>query len=438
MTAISIDALVDGRWVDPETGQAVMLPFRSVVIERSLAGSEAERVRRLELGRFLAVVSDPATHEVLGRRVERALGAVANVHQILLPDHPHADAETVERIRSATKGDDAIVAVGSGTINDLCKQASYLDGKPYAVFATAPSMNGYTSTSAAITMHGHKKSLAAQGARGVFIDLGVFAKAPAHMILSGLGDSLCRTTSQVDWKLSHRLRGTGYSETPFLLLRQDEEALFAAAEGLTRGDLAAMERLARVLILCGFGICLAGSSAPGSQAEHMISHYIDMMGGGHARAALGRDSLHGEQIGVATLTVARLQARLLALETPPRLRRTAVNERAIRAHFGDSGADCAAEFRAKALDAHETERVNGLLAAGWPSLRDELRATLLPPGHLDDVLARAGAPRAPAELGWSDAFYRTAVTWARRIRNRYTCLDLIDDSVGLGAWLAEP
>ena len=61
------------------------------------------------------------------------------------------------RARSA----DALVAVGSGTINDLCKYAAAKDGKPYVVFATAPSMNGYTSMNAAITVDGHKKTLPA-------------------------------------------------------------------------------------------------------------------------------------------------------------------------------------------------------------------------------------------------------------------------------------
>jgi len=59
----------------------------------------------------------------------------------------------------------------------------------------------------------------------------------------------------------------------------------------------------------------------------------------------------------------------------------------------------------------------------------------LPPDVLEGVLARAGAPRRPADIGWSADFHRDAVLWARRIRNRYTCLDLIDDSVGLGAWV---
>ncbi len=98
-----------------------------------------------------------------------------------------------------------MIAVGSGTINDVCKYGSAQDKKPYAVFATAPSMNGYTSVNAAITVHGHKMSLAAQAPVGAFFDLGVLAAAPARMIRSGLGDSLCRTTAQADWLLSHLL-----------------------------------------------------------------------------------------------------------------------------------------------------------------------------------------------------------------------------------------
>lgn len=435
MTAPTIDTLLSGRWIDPATGRPVSLPFRAVAIERSLADREAALVKALDLGRRLAVVCDPATHDALGARVARALGSVADVRLVLLPDHPHADAGTVERIRAETKADDALVAVGSGTINDLCKQASFLDRKPFAVFATAPSMNGYASTGAAITVRGHKKSLAAHGAAGVFMDLAVLAASPRHMILSGLGDSVCRPTAQCDWLLSHHLRGTAYSETPFVIQRADEQAMLAGAEGLARGDLQAMESLARVLVLSGFGMCIAGSSAPASQAEHLISHHVEMLGAGVSRPHLGRDALHGEQIAVATLTVARLQARLLDLDKPPVLKPTVVDDGAIRAHFGESAEGCLKEFRAKALDRAETDRVNALLQSGWPAIRAALARASLPPDAIDAVLARAGAPRRPADIGWSASFHRDAALWARRIRNRYTCLDLIDDSVGLDAWL---
>ena len=187
-----IDRLVAGTYADPDGGGPLRVDTRAVVIARSLAGMEADIVRPLALGRRLAVVSDPTTHAILGERVERALMSLGEVTSVMLPEHPHADDATVERVRAATASSDALVAIGSGTINDLCKYASARDRKPYVVFGTAPSMNGYTSLNAAITVHGHKKSLPAQAPVGAFLDLTILAAAPVRMIRSGLGDSLCR------------------------------------------------------------------------------------------------------------------------------------------------------------------------------------------------------------------------------------------------------
>ncbi|MBC7977639.1 MAG: hypothetical protein H7138_21900, partial [Myxococcales bacterium] len=43
------------------------------------------------------------------------------------------------------------------------------------------------------------------------------------------------------------------------------------------------------------------------------------------------------------------------------------------------------------------------------------------------VIAAAGAPREPAELGWSATLFDAAITHAREIRNRYTFLDFAAD-----------
>ncbi len=177
---------------------------------------------RAAVGRRFAVVSDATTQQVLGARVTRALASLGAIDSVVLDATPHPDIATVERVRHATAMSDTLVAVGSGTINDLCKYAAATDGKPYVVFATAPSMNGYTSMNAAITVAGHKKTLPARAPLGVYIDLGVFAAAPQRMIRSGLGDSLCRSTAQADWLLSRHLRDTPYRDAPFALLAADE------------------------------------------------------------------------------------------------------------------------------------------------------------------------------------------------------------------------
>lgn len=428
MSDALIAEIVAGRWRDPDGGGPVSVPVKAVAIEKTLAGREAELIRSLGLGRTLAVVSDPVTQEKLGARIEAALAGIARVQPVRLGDHPHADDATVARLRAATASADALVAVGSGTINDLCKYAAHQDGKPYAVFGTAPSMNGYTSANAAITVNGLKKSLAAAMPAGVFLDLEVLAGAPPRMIRSGLGDSLCRPTAQADWLLAHLLRDTPYRQAPFALLRPDEAALFDAAAALLRGDLDAMARLARTLVLSGFGMVICGGSYPASEGEHLISHYAEMMA-----AADLPESFHGEQIGVTTLTMARLQERML--DKTPRVAPTIVDAADIYAHFGGAtGAACVTEFAAKALDSRGVEALNARIEARWDDIRAAIAAVLRPVAALERTLTAAGAPTTAPALGWSAGFYRDAVLRARQIRNRYTFLDLAGDAGQLASF----
>ena len=423
MARDTLERLLGGDLPDPDGGPPLSVPTRHVAIADSFDGGEAELVAGLGLGGRLAVVSDENTRAALGMRVLRALGGIAQVTDIRLPGRPHADGATVEDIRRESKSCDALIAVGAGTINDLCKYAAAQDGKPYAVFATAPSMNGYTSVNAAITIGGHKKSLPATAASGVFMDLTVLSQAPPRMIRSGLGDSVCRSTAQADWLLAHLLLDRPYREAPFALLAEDEAELFAQSEALMAGDLEAMRRLARTLTLSGFGMTICGGSYPASEGEHLISHYVEMLAPPEWPKAF-----HGEQIGVTTLSMARLQERLLE-GGPPCLEPSAPDENSITAHFGaELGAACWAEFQGKRLDAEGAEALNARLTGGWDDIQARLRAVAVPAARLEAVLQAAGAPTTPEELSWPRGFYIEALRHAREIRNRYTFLDLAADS----------
>ncbi len=326
-----IASVVNGAYIDPDNDGKVTLsvPTRSVVIADSLLGMEAEIVAALDLEPPFAVVSDPDTHAVMGERIELAISSLGQVIKVLLGKNPHADMQTVEAVMTETRNAGTLIAVGSGTINDLCKFAAARQGKDCVVFATAPSMNGYTSVNAAITEHGHKKSLPALAPCGVFMDLEVLAAAPKRMIQSGLGDSICRATAQVDWLLSHLLFDSEYREAPFQLLAEDEKILLAEPEALVSGDLDAMGRLARTLVLSGMGMSVCGGSYPASQGEHLISHYIDMM-----HPTDWEEAFHGEQIAVTTCVMARLQQQVL-LGPPPRVSSTKATKQSILSHFSN-------------------------------------------------------------------------------------------------------
>jgi glycerol-1-phosphate dehydrogenase [NAD(P)+] len=417
-----IEQLLSGAYRDPDSGEAVSVATKSLVIAASLEGMEADLIAGLGFGPTLAVIGDETTHEVLGKRVERALAGRHRIISVVLPNGVHPDGYTVERVRAATRSADALIAVGSGTVNDLSKYASAQDGKPYAVFATAPSMNGYTSLNAAITMHGHKLSLPAQAPIGAFFDLSILSAAPVRLIRSGLGDSLCRTTAQADWLLAHLLFGLPYRTLPYDLLSDDEGPLFAQAAALVRGDTTAMERLVRTLVLSGLGTAIVGNSQPASQGEHLVSHYIDMFAD-PARPLV----YHGEQVGVTTLSMVRLQERMLA--QVPVFKPETQTEADFRARYGDElGTSCWDEFSGKRLDAPRAEALNAHVTAHWDKIRERVSAVLLPSGHLKAVLAAAEADLTPESIHLSRAFYEQALLRCREIRNRYTFLDLAADT----------
>jgi glycerol-1-phosphate dehydrogenase [NAD(P)+] len=417
-----IEDLVAGRWRDPTTGLPVGVATRSIVIERSLDGAEAELIRALKFGQRLAVISDRNTFEALGRRVERALAKIAATQGIVL-DSPDADLAAADALQDRTAAADGLIAVGSGTINDLCKYVAHRTGRLYAVFATAPSMNGYLTATASLARDGFKVSLPARPPVAALFDLEVLAAAPPRLIRAGVGDSICRTTAQTDWLLGHLLGDAPYSDTPYLLQIEDEPHLLGRAAAVVEGELEGVRALTRLLVLAGLGMGIVGGSEPASMGEHLISHYVDMMARPHP------GSLHGEQVGVATLTVSRLQNAVLRAERPPEVRPTRLGEMAMRARYGAPLGDlCIAEFRAKAMDEQAAAQMNARLGEVWPAMTARLREIMLPAERLKHAIAAAGAPTSGRDLGLERGFYQSAVRHAREIRRRYSILDLAGDA----------
>ncbi len=420
-----IELLLAGRYPDPETGELLRSESRAIAIEDSLDGMEAELLRDLSLGKKLALVADEHTYEALGERVERAISGHFHVQRLVKLGPVHADGETIARLASEVATDvDAVVAVGSGTLNDLSKMVALERNVPQVVFATAPSMNGYTSLSASITIGGVKRSVRARTPVAAFFDLSVLAAAPPAMIQAGLGDSSCRPTCQADWLLSHLLLGRPYREAPFALLACDEPALFAGAEALLSRDLEAMRRLARTLVLSGFGMTMCGGSFPASQGEHLLSHYVEMM-----RPSDLHEALHGEQIGVCALAMARIQDAILTHDTPPVIRASTVTRDDVLAHFGPLvGAACWTELAPKLFDSARAEELTAKLAAQWDAIRTRLLAVTHGAARMERVLAAVGAPATPEALGWTPQLLGDALAHAREIRNRYTFLDFAADA----------
>lgn len=386
-----------------------------VILARSLRHDIDELAKPLLPAGRVAAVFDANTGEALGERVCRALHAAP----VRLPAVPAANMETAEHIRRETAACGALVAVGGGTINDLCKYAAFAEGKPYLAFPTAASMNGYVSANASITVEGYKTTLTAQMPKAVFCDLSVIAAAPARLSRSGLGDSLARPTAQADWLLSHLLLGTPYNDVPFTLLAPFEPQLFDSARGIGKGDIESIELLMKVLLLSGFGMTIAGGSYPASQGEHMIAHTYGM--------AVMHDlsTLHGEEIGVTTLAMSKRQEILLRKK--PALLPLNFPAEILENLLGGKASNEAEKFYREKVKRIMEVNLDSLLRGndnGWESIAERIEKIHLPSSRIAAILKEAGAPDTPEALGWDKVIYETATANARFLRDRFTFLDL--------------
>ncbi|HEY1406566.1 MAG TPA: sn-glycerol-1-phosphate dehydrogenase [Spirochaetota bacterium] len=255
--------------------------------------------------RRITVVADRMTAMVFGLRcvhlLERSGFDVRSFvfdDEFLIPDE-QAIGRLVTGIDPATS---ILIAVGSGTINDLTRYVSFRIGIPYIIVATAPSMDGYLSSLSPLIVDRIKKTYSAAFPVAVVADLRVLTEAPPAMIKAGFGDIVGKITSLADWSMSHNVAGGYYCENIAALTREALNLCLRSAEGISRGDAEAVENLMDALLASGLAMGYAGNSQPASGAEHHLAHFWDMDAISHGR----RYPLHGESVGVASVVVAEL------------------------------------------------------------------------------------------------------------------------------------
>ena len=456
-----------GRSHDCDCGQSHRITTEEVLVRQGLLGSPGELVESLAArggeapGANVLVVSDGNTWGIAGEALFSALsdadltqppvtfGEAAPGGGTAPPVEADEGqvAELIEHI-DASRRPTILLAVGSGTVNDIVKMAASETALPYAVFATAPSMNGYTSAIAAIEVGGVKRTLPAAAPVLVAADPDVLAAAPPRMARSGLADLLSKPVASADWRMSHLLRGEVHCDRPVEIVDEAVEETLKRAAAIGGGaDPEAVAVLFEALLLSGMSMAAAGSSAPASGGEHLISHFLDMAApyepGGPRTPAL-----HGEQVGVGTLVSLRLYRELLSLAEGEidweAAARRAVRIDDVRALLDEEAGFLPEEVRAGILE-QTAEKLDANGAAGewssrirrgWEGLREDLAPRLADTSRYERALEAAGCPTTPSAIGVGDDAFRRAIRLARFIRNRYTVLDLAAD-VGLLDRLAD-
>jgi len=261
----------------------------------------------------ILVVADGNTYAAAGEKTEKALAGkkltrvIFSGSTVLIPNE-----DAIAQVQEALPGNALIVGIGSGVIQDLCKYVSFYSGIPYYIVATAPSMDGYASTGAAMITGGMKVTYSAKVPEAILADTEILKDAPFEMIQAGYGDIVGKYSALNDWKLSHAVNGEYLCRSIYDMIMEALEQTLKLADGLVKREEESVRVLMEALVLVGVAMSFTGSSRPASGSEHHLSHYFEITGILNDEPYFN----HGTDVVYSTVYTQQLREELLKLDAP--------------------------------------------------------------------------------------------------------------------------
>ena len=376
------------------------------------------------------LVADRNTYAVLGQQVEVALrSAGLAVEVIVLPGGEVVpDEGRIVHILMRAPVQTCYLAVGSGVITDLTRFVSYHTRNRFISLPTAPSMDGYATSSNALTIGGLKQSIAGQAPEAIFCDIGTLAAAPRPLIAAGLGDTLAKFTSVNDLRLGHLLWDERWDEAIGQRMENLAHAALVRGDEIARADADAVALLTRSLLDSGLEMAAFGSSAPGGGSEHHISHCWEM----RMLQAKLPPLLHGLKVGVGTVVVAGWYARLREMSWIRQLAAWPAHPCPTRRRPRRSSTPSTA--RSPIRSSRSKHSSSACRPERWSALKqrildrwDDVQATAArvpAPEAIAAALRSAGGPATAPELGLSEAETELATDYGHFTRPRFTIAKL--------------
>lgn len=191
-----------------------------------------------------------------------------------------------------------IVGLGGGKVIDAAKYAACLRKLPFLSVPTSASSDGFSSASASLTVSGRRTSVPARMAYGIVADTDVIKSAPDKFLYSGIGDMVSKITALYDWAYEAE-QGFGKINDFAVMIAKKAVNSFVRTPFQDIHEDLFLRELLDSLAMSGIANEIAGSSAPASGSEHLISHALDKM--------LDQPQLHGIQVGIATYLMSKVQ-----------------------------------------------------------------------------------------------------------------------------------
>lgn len=399
-------------------GRRHRIDFRALEIDRGVTENAGRILRDAGFPAKLHAVYDANTIRAASGVLEALKSAGFEISETAYENLLCADSAGVERVsgEAAAAGAEGLISIGTGSLNDICRLTAAKNGMPFAIMATAPSMDGFASVMAPITANGFKRTFPAKCPEVIMADTRVLAESPGELKAAGLGDLLGKYTAHADWEAAAATTGEYYCGGIAALTRA---AVDRAAELTRSGDTRSEQyggALMDALVLSGLAMLLSGCTRPASGAEHHISHFWEMK----YLLAGAQPLFHGKKVGIAAAMVADVYRELAKLPQV-RERRRPIDEAELAGVFGPMWGEARSENVPNPLD----KVPDGALEENWPAVR---RALLrVPTGdEIRALLRAAGGEATCAEAGISPELEAEGIKYGKYVRFRITVMRLRD------------
>ncbi len=396
--------------------------IQHVVIERDAISS----LRKLaEAYHSVLIVADENTFAAAGNKT---LAAIAGKHfrSIIFPGNPILipNEAAIAQITQELTDIDLIIGIGSGVIQDLCKYVSFYHNIPYFIVATAPSMDGYASTGAAMILDGMKVTVSAKVPAAIIADTEVLKQAPMDMIQAGYGDIVGKYSALNDWKLSHIVNGEYFCQYIYDLTFEMLQKTLNLADGLLKREEESVKVLMEALTVVGIAMSFAGSSRPASGSEHHLSHYFEITGIVHGEEYFP----HGIDVAYSTVLTAALREQLLNQpwpETQYRPTKDAYLAELSRI-YGPVAISCAALQEKVGLYKKDMLSVYKEKAHEILTVLSEMPSA----NEIEAMLNAAGLHMQEFNKLYSEKKITDGIAYAKELKDRYTVLWMYYDILG--------
>lgn len=248
--------------------------------------------------RNVVLFFDAYIFEILGAEVIKALESAGIVILQQYRNDETAVCGIVDRAFLLPAQTEVIIGIGGGRVIDVAKYTAFLNNLPYISFPTSTAHDGFASSGCSLYVSGRRTSAPAKMPFGIIVDLEVVKNAPDRFIYSGIGDLISKITAIYDWEFEEQNGKAVVNDFAAMIGKKSVNSVVRTEFCDIKEDFF-LKELVDSLTLSGIAMEIAGSSAPASGSEHLISHALDKF--------LEKPQLHGIQVGVATYLMSKVQ-----------------------------------------------------------------------------------------------------------------------------------